>query len=153
MATKTLNHGKNTETNNIIDLFGEPRDFLPAEYVTDETKRESVMWEVCALPEQYLEVLLMRYYIELGYEEIAFVLDVNPMRAAYTLIRAETLLKESIEKVLERELEYLPVPTDSEPMLTRLFKLDAEAVIDPEIIERIRVFAHNVLYGDDAPSL
>ena len=47
MATKTLTRGKDTETNNIIDLFGEPCDFLLAEYVTDEAKREAVMTVAC----------------------------------------------------------------------------------------------------------
>jgi len=108
MATKTLTRGKDTETNKIIDLFGGPRDFLPAAYIADETIREAVMTVACALPEEYLEALLMRYYTGLECEEIASVLDVSPMQAACNVTRAETLLKECVEKVLEKKLAYRP---------------------------------------------
>jgi len=66
------------------------------------------MTVACALPEEYLEALLMRYYTGLECEEIASVLDVSPMQAACNVTRAETLLKECVEKVLEKKLAYRP---------------------------------------------
>ena len=152
MTTKTLTRGKDTETNNIIDLFGEPRDFLLAEYVTDEAKREAVMTVACALSEEYLEALLLRYYTAFEYEEMASVLDISPMRAAYTVMRAEALLKECVEKAFEKKLAYRPIPVGSDPMLTRLFLLDAETVLAPDVIERMRAFTHHVLYDGDTPT-
>ena len=152
MTTKTLTRGKDTETNNIIDLFGEPRDFLLAEYVTDEAKREAVMTVACALSEEYLEALLLRYYTAFEYEEMASVLDISPIRAAYTVMRAETLLKECVEKAFGKKLAYRPVPAGSDPMLTRLFLLDAETVLAPDVIERMRAFTHRVFYDGDTPT-
>jgi len=152
MTTKTLIRGKDTETNNIIDLFGEPYDFLPAAYIADETIREAVMTAACALPEEYLEALLLRYYTVFEYEEMASVLDTSPMRAAYTVMRAEALLKECVEKAFEKKLAYRPIPVGSDPMLTRLFRLDAETVLAPDVIERMRAFTHHVLYDGDTPT-
>ena len=152
MATKTLTRGKDTETNNIIDLFGEPYDFLPAAYIEDETIREAVMTAACALPEEYLEALLLRYYTGFEYEEMATVLDTSPMRAAYTVMRAETLHKECVEMAFGKKLAYRPIPAGSDPLLTRLFRLDAEAVFAPDVIERMRSFTHHVLYDGDTPN-
>ena len=134
------------------DLFGKPRDFLPAAYIVDETMREAVMTVACALPEEYLEALLLRYYTVFEYEEMASVLDISPMCAAYTVMRAETLLKECVEKAFGKKLAYRPIPADSDPILTRLFRLDAEAVFAPDVIKRMRSFTHHMLYDGGTPT-
>lgn len=134
----------------MIFLFEGLYDFLPATYVEDEKKRNGVMTEIKALPENYQVALLGRYFMGFDCEELASALELDPMQAASRLMRAEAMLKGRVEKAVGTELPYVPIPEDNEPMLTKLYRADADAVVTPEMLERVLSKVREKLYGSDA---
>jgi RNA polymerase sigma-70 factor, ECF subfamily len=57
---------------------------------------EAVRQALASLPERYLVPLVMRYYSDLGYEEIAGILKTNRGRIAVLIFRAKQRLQKSL---------------------------------------------------------
>lgn len=134
----------------MILLFEGQYDFLTAIYVEDEEKRNHVMAEIKALPINYQTTLLGRYYMGFDCEELAYALEIDPVQAASRLMRAEAMLKGRMEKAVGMALPYVPIPEDNEPMLTRLYQADADAMVTPEMSARVLAAVRKKLCGNDS---
>jgi len=100
------------------------RDFLPPEYAEDVEKREIVMAEINALPEHYRESLMMFYYHEMSYEEIAEFRNVSKKKVANDLLRARVKLKEQLERRLGDGHLLNIIPVSLVTVLARMFGKD-----------------------------
>ena len=118
-------------------------DFLPQEAVEDEDQRKLIMMEVFSLPMNCRIILLAHYYMGFGGNEMASVFDTSPKTAQIYLSIAEVALKWRMEKKLGYELPFT-YSANREPMLARLYRKDAEAVVTPEICGRLESFVQAV---------
>jgi len=100
------------------------RDFLPLEYAEDVEKREIVMAEINAMPEHYRESLMMFYYHEMSYEEIAEFRNVSKKKVANDLLRARVKLKEQLERRLGDGHLLNITPVSLVTVLARMFGKD-----------------------------
>jgi len=100
------------------------RDFLPPEYAEDVEKREIVMAEINAMPEHYRESLMMFYYHEMSYEEIAEFRNVSKKKVANDLLRARVKLKEQLERRLGDGHLLNITPVSLVTVLARMFGKD-----------------------------
>ncbi len=75
----------------------------PLAQVLTEEKRESVREAIARLPERYRLPLVMRYYNEMSYEEIAATLGTNRNSVATVIFRAKKELRRALASA-QREL-------------------------------------------------
>ena len=121
-------------------LFEDSCDFLPAEYIGDESKRKEVMAVLFNLPMQYRIILLARYFWGLDPSEVANVLDISRMKANKTLIKAELMLKGLLEEMTGANLSFTAYPEEG-ATLSRLFDADAENMLTPGRLGRMKLFS------------
>lgn len=127
----------------IAEQTGDRYDFLTAGYVEDKSKGAWVMSELHTLPLYYQVILLAHYYMSFNDDEIAYVLETSPLEAALALKRAKEMFKGKIEKAVGKVLDYMPIPEGEEPILTQLYKLDADATVTSEFVRRIVLYTQN----------
>lgn len=72
------------------------RDFLPEDFVTNAEKRTELLHAIQELPETYRMSVLLFYYEEMGYQEIADVMDVRVQDVAYYLRMAKGKLRQQL---------------------------------------------------------
>lgn len=85
-----------------------PEDFVPSRSDTDdaaldrEEEIQQLMGAVEALPEQYREVILLYYYEDVTYRDLAQTLDVSPATINARLTKARAMLRERLTRKIRR---------------------------------------------------
>jgi len=78
-------------------------DSSPASSITEEELRTMVLQEIEALPDDYREVIVMRYLEGLGCEEMAELLGEPSTSVEARLFRARDVLRQRLKKYLKGE--------------------------------------------------
>lgn len=68
-------------------------EFLPEEFVVDEEKRHQLLAAVDQLPENYRMCVMLYYYEDMSYAEVAEVMDIKVQDVANNLSRAKKKLR------------------------------------------------------------
>ncbi len=101
---------KNKQTAQVpFTNFGEgcnPADYLTSAAADDQSAQHAeelhrLMQEVERLPEQYREVLMLYYYQDVTYQELAKMLDVSAATINARLTKARALLRQRLSTALE----------------------------------------------------
>ncbi|GMV79332.1 MAG: hypothetical protein AMXMBFR7_05160 [Planctomycetota bacterium] len=74
------------------------RSLRPEEVYEHRVKGGELREELLALPEKYREALLLRYQVDLSYEEIAQVMDVPVTTVETRIHRAKKMLRERLSR-------------------------------------------------------
>lgn len=138
-ANKCKNH-ISAKANSTLEENGEeileniPDDrFLPEEYVTEKAKRELIMNIIeNALSEEQYRTIILYYFDELTAAEIAELMNCHEKTVLYRLKTARSKIKDEITRYEKENHDklYAVLPV---PILTRLFRVQAENVSVPHI--------------------
>jgi RNA polymerase sigma-70 factor (ECF subfamily) len=79
------------------EMQDEDKDFLPEAYAEDRELGEQLYRIVAGLPEKRREVILMYYYEDMSYKEIALATGVSINTVATNLKRARDMIKEALD--------------------------------------------------------
>lgn len=130
-----------------IGILEERGEFLPEEYVVSEEKRSLLLEAIDGLPENYRKCVLLYYYEEMSYSEIAEAMDTNVQNIANNLNRAKQKLKEELQGTAATESMPLPEQSKNEallsagamsaPVITRALEIDEQILIGPEMVKRL----------------
>jgi RNA polymerase sigma-70 factor (ECF subfamily) len=81
------------------------REFLPEAYVEDEAMSDRLYEIVLSLPEKRREAIMLYYYDDMSYREIAEITGVSIKTVSGNITRARAMIKEELEKDKEKELK------------------------------------------------
>lgn len=124
-----------------IDLIEDDRDFLPEAYAEDKQERERIYKIVQQLPEKRREAILMYYYNDLSYKEIADINSISIDTVASSISKARAMIKKELKKLSE----YNTASADNKDaamlglggattVMGRILKQEAETVIPKEAL-------------------
>lgn len=82
----------------VENMVPESRDeFLPHDFLSSKEKRAELLAAIHELPEKYQMCVLLFYYEDMGYAEIADVLDIDTQNVAYYLHVAKKKLRQQLD--------------------------------------------------------
>jgi RNA polymerase sigma-70 factor (ECF subfamily) len=84
------------------EIADDDKDFLPEAYAEDREMGELLYGIVTGLPVKRREVILMYYYEDMSYKEIALATGVSINTVATNLKRARDMIKEALDKEARR---------------------------------------------------
>jgi RNA polymerase sigma-70 factor (ECF subfamily) len=116
-----------------FEITEDNREFLPDAYAEDESMSDRLYEIVLALPEKRREAILLYYYEDMSYREIAKVTGVTIKTVAANISRARSMIKIELEKDKRRENATMNVPA-SETVLGRVLNKQASKLISAESI-------------------
>lgn len=129
--------GRDSDANDAVMSLAEERtEFLPAEYAEDSEKRAIVLSLIKELNENYQEALLLFYFEDLTYKEIATALGVSTTKVTNDLKRARQALRKKIEERSGTALATAAVPLGAAPTLSRVYELDCAQTVTAGMEER-----------------
>lgn len=112
-------------------------EFLPESFLLEKEKVDLVKGCINELPEQYKEVLVLRYFNNMSHSDIAQALDISVKAVYNTIARGQKALKGLIEKRTQTRYAFNPVSMGAVPMLTEILKADSLQVVSPQILEAL----------------
>lgn len=134
-----------------VSLLEDRSDFLPEKYVERESKRSEVMAALDKLPQSYRMCMLMYYFEEMNYTEIAEVMGVKQQDVANMLHRAkkklrihlgepaeETIIHEPVKSIFAKGVGLSSLPAASLPAMGQMFALDQSQLINSEAFTRFK---------------
>jgi|GEM_PF-362866 len=128
-----------TELDTLAMLVPEKsREVLPEEKMQDLATKEEIIEALAELPERHRLIVIMYYYEEMSYSEIAGALEVSEQVVANTLSRAKAKMRESfIAKYSESDLPlaYKGGAIFSGAAITQALTMDAQSLVSPSAIE------------------
>jgi RNA polymerase sigma-70 factor (ECF subfamily) len=112
---------------NAVDAAEDYAEFLPEAYAENESLSEELYGIVCALPQKQREAVLMYYYENLSYKEIAEATGVSDKTVSTNLTRARNMIKARLEARAERDkrIERMYGVSASTTVLGRVLKAEA----------------------------
>jgi RNA polymerase sigma-70 factor (ECF subfamily) len=99
MQTLSLSQSPSGDDNSGVTLQIADSDPVPDEVMLKKQRREIVARAVEALPERYQQLIQLRYFRELSYEEVAQELKIPLGTVKAQLHRAKELLNEALEDI------------------------------------------------------
>lgn len=124
-----------SENENIF--FEEKTDFLPEKFLMEKDNRDIVMGCINQLPQQYKEILVLRYFKDMSHKDIAETLEI-PIKVVYNGInRGQNRLKGLVEDKTQVHYGVMPVPFGAAPMLAKLFEADYVQVTGGEALQTL----------------
>lgn len=85
------------------DVEEDDREFLPEAYAEDEAQGRRIYQIIQALPEKRREAILMYYYEDLSYKEIAEIIGSSIKTVSANISKARAMIKEQLIKEQEKE--------------------------------------------------
>lgn len=134
---------KRTTTDVSIDAqaFAVPemrQEFLPHEYVERKEERVLLMAAVRELPEKYRACLLLYYFEDFSYAEIAAALDIPVTDVTNRLNRAKKKLRKLLEKTSGAPIDRSDYGMAALPVLTEAFRIDADALVSQDAVDKLK---------------
>lgn len=126
-----------------IQIAEERRDFLPEDYLMSESNRAELREALQDLPHTYRMCLMLFYYEEMSYAQIAEAMDLSVQDVTNVLSRAKKKLHEkllaktpgAVEGTSDNTpLAYKGAGLASVPVLTQFFVKEADALITPDLV-------------------
>lgn len=127
-----------TDDTYIVDEMEEENiEFLPEKYVEDAEGRKLVMEIINSLPHNYQESLLLFYFENMKYEEIAEILGVSWVKVRNDLFRAKAQVKARLERHTGRTLLLSASPAGALSAFTRLYRTEQGTLVTPEFSKKV----------------
>lgn len=117
------------------EIAEDRREFLPYEYAEDGQKRELLLQSLDKLPYDCKACIILFYYEQMSYSEIAEVLRVSKKKVDHTLTKAKRLLVRDIEQktgakaLLQNVSGMVPIP-----VMTQALNMQAQTLVTPQAI-------------------
>ncbi|MDR0854216.1 MAG: sigma-70 family RNA polymerase sigma factor [Clostridiales Family XIII bacterium] len=80
----------------------ENKEFLPEEFAESRELREIILRTISKLPSQRKRMIIMYFYDDLSYKEIAEAMDVAISSVSTGIMRAKKMIKEDLEKEMKK---------------------------------------------------
>ena len=118
-------------------------EFLPEEFVHNEEKRSELIEAIKELPENYRMCLLMYYYQDMSYHDIADVMDMSVQDVANNLNRGKKKLRATLLPIDnfvgsdEEEKASKKAGFVALPVLAQVFALDEQMSITPTMMNAV----------------
>jgi RNA polymerase sigma-70 factor (ECF subfamily) len=126
--------GKTSEVDiddDAIIVEEENREFLPEKYAEDEELSDKVYEIVSTLPEKRREAILMYYYDDLSYKEIAKITGNSIKTVSSNISKARAMIKEKLNLNSKSDLGMLSVGGGS-TVMSRIFEQQATKHVSSE---------------------
>lgn len=139
MDRKTRRHRKEFSIEMAEPEMVERRnEFLPEEYAQDAQKRQVLMDIVDELNIKYRTCLVLFYFNDYSYAEIASTMSLTPKQVENALVRGRDAIRKKLEqrthtRLLLENAGIVALP----PVLARAFLQDADKIMPTEMAERI----------------
>jgi RNA polymerase sigma factor (sigma-70 family) len=119
-------------------LAEEDKDFLPHEYAEVREQRERLKKLIDRLPENQKRCILMYYYDDMTYNEIAYAMDTTTSTVSTNLLKAKKRIKREMERSIATESgkEQGGMKSTSLPVITQVLYEKSAEEITPDIIAR-----------------
>jgi RNA polymerase sigma-70 factor (ECF subfamily) len=106
-------------------------EFLPEKYMEGEANRQMVYDAVMALPKKKKQAILMFYYNQMSYQEIADAMGSTVSTVSTNILRAKQMIKESLEKqeIMGIESEKSINVMAAAPILTQVLNSCADSAV------------------------
>jgi RNA polymerase sigma-70 factor (ECF subfamily) len=118
----------------ILSIEEEDVEFLPDKYAESEANRKMVYEAVMALPKKKKQSLLMYYYNQMSYKEIADAMDITMSTVSTNILRAKQMVKERLD-IMENTNNPMYSAAASMPVLTQVFNSYADKIVPDEALE------------------
>jgi RNA polymerase sigma-70 factor (ECF subfamily) len=128
-----------------IDIEDNDKEFLPEAYVEDEELRKRIYEVIAGLPSKKREAIVMYYYEDLSYKEIASITGASIKTVASNITRARVMIKNML-----RQHEYAPDRPDGEQaskqagalgsalVISRVFEEQAAQIFPDQMVAAFR---------------
>lgn len=121
-------------------------EFLPEAFVTNEEKRSQLLKAVDGLPESYRMCVMLFYYEDMSYAEVADVMGIAVQDVANSLSRAKKKLR--YELLTSEEALSFDLPSSAKnaekggalaaiPVISQAFALDSQGSISTQQVEKL----------------
>ncbi|MDL2324371.1 sigma-70 family RNA polymerase sigma factor [Ruminococcaceae bacterium OttesenSCG-928-A16] len=135
---KKINLGKNDDIEDYMDVLMEDKmDFLPAEYMEDATKRDTLLSIIDELPENYRKAVLLYYYEGVLQKDIAQVLGTSENAVEHTLRRARTIIRKKLEDQTGEKMASGMYAIAAAPVLTTVLQQQASSMFPAAVVQNI----------------
>lgn len=121
-------------------VYEERQEFLPEEYLASGEKREQLLEAIVRLPDKFKRCLLLYYYEEMSYVQIAATLDIKPQDVANNLNRAKKKIKRMMDQAEAQKQTGATakgVAVAPLPVLTQVLHDDATRAYTPDVAARM----------------
>ncbi len=115
----------------VMDFVSDTLDSLPEEYIEETSLRESVVEMVRGLPEKYKQCVLLHYYQNISYAQIAEMLNISPEMVGYNLTMARKHLKLELESKMDSWKQSGTPMMAISPALSAILSRSAEETVLP----------------------
>lgn len=133
----------------IIEIEEQDKEFLPQAYAEDKEYKKMIRDLIDGLPYQKKRIVIMYYYDDLSYKEIAEILDIPVNTVASDLKRSKSYLKAELEKVSPintAEVNKLAAV----PVLSQILSEQAREIATPAIIKNVMTFTSSEVVAGTA---
>ncbi|MDR0853612.1 MAG: RNA polymerase sigma factor [Clostridiales Family XIII bacterium] len=114
-----------------IIIVEENREFLPEAYAEDAAQSDRLYEIVLGLPEKRRETILMYYYEELSYQEIADITGTSIKTVSANMTNARAMIKKELNLDRNKESELMGVGVSS-TVMGQVFKQQADKRVSQE---------------------
>jgi RNA polymerase sigma-70 factor (ECF subfamily) len=82
---------------NVVQIADDDEDFLPEEYAENEELKDKIYEIILELPQKRREAIIMYYYDDMSYKEIADITGTSTSTVATNLMKARTMIRAKLE--------------------------------------------------------
>lgn len=121
-----------TDVEDAIEVREERDDFLPEEYLVNDEKRTELAEAINALPTRYKECILLFYYQDMNYSEIAEALEISYQDVANALGRARKKLRTDLldpKTLIEAKVAPAATMLPASALLPDVLKITEQATV------------------------
>jgi RNA polymerase sigma-70 factor (ECF subfamily) len=126
------------------------KEFIPHEWGEHESVRESLRTIIEKLPKKRRMAILMYYYDEMNYREIAAALGVSINTVSTNIMKAKAMIKEEIEK--KNLHDSLGSKFAAVPVLTFALQEDEAMVVASNHFAAVKESVGNAVFGNTIPN-
>ncbi len=117
------------------NIMDDRTEFLPAEYAEDAEMRDRIMGVIHRLPEKRKMAVMMYYYGEMSYAEIAVALQVTVSTVATNIMKAKKAIRRELEKQTGSRISTFG-SLAAVPVLTLALHHSAAEAFPPSAVDR-----------------
>jgi RNA polymerase sigma-70 factor (ECF subfamily) len=135
---RILEKGKNRRTysdvdDEAIEIADDDREFLPEEYAEDAELGEQLYEIILGLPQKKREAILMFYYDDMSYKEIAEIQGTSIKTVSTNISRARIMIQEKLNEQSDISSLMLGAGTGT-PVLSRVLKQQVDIKVPDKTV-------------------
>ncbi|MDR0854059.1 MAG: RNA polymerase sigma factor [Clostridiales Family XIII bacterium] len=131
---KSANRKKEADVNDeAIAIADDDREFIPEKYVEDEELGAQLYEIILGLPQKKREAIILYYYDEMSYSEIADIQETSAKTVSSNISRARMMIKEQLEKFDSRNVAMLGTGAGSS-VLGRVLQMQADKQVSDQAV-------------------